>query len=35
MSTLDGAVIRAARNGHRHTEWVDFLRQIGRETPPS
>jgi transposase len=33
MSTLDGAVISRCAQRHRHTEWLDFLRQIDRETP--
>lgn len=33
MSTLDGIVISRCAQRHRHTEWLDFLRQIDRETP--
>lgn len=33
MSTLDGSVISRCAQRHRHTEWLDFLRQIHRETP--
>ena len=33
MSTLDGAVISRCAQRHRHIEWLDFLRQIDRETP--
>lgn len=33
MSTLDGKVISRCAQRHRHTEWLDFLRQIDRETP--
>ncbi len=33
MSTLDGTVISRCAQRHRHTEWLDFLRQIDRETP--
>jgi transposase len=33
MSTLDGSVISRCAQHHRHTEWLDFLRQINRETP--
>jgi transposase len=33
MSTLDGSVISRCAQRHRHTEWLDFLRQIDRETP--
>ena len=34
MSTLDGTVISRCEQRHRHVEWLDFLRQINRETPP-
>jgi hypothetical protein len=33
MSTLDGSVISRCAPRHRHIEWLDFLRQIDRETP--
>ncbi|MCM2290441.1 MAG: IS630 family transposase [Sulfuritalea sp.] len=33
MSTLDGSVISRCAQHHRHTEWLDFLRQIDRQTP--
>lgn len=33
MSTLDGSVISRCAQRHRHTDWLDFLRQIDRETP--
>ncbi|RJF92825.1 IS630 family transposase [Noviherbaspirillum saxi] len=33
MCTLDGAVISRCAQRHRHGEWLDFLRQIDRETP--
>lgn len=33
MSTLDGSVISRCAQRHRHIEWLDFLRQIERETP--
>lgn len=33
MSTLDGTVISRCAQRHRHIEWLDFLRQINRETP--
>lgn len=33
MSTLDGKVISRCAQRHRHVEWLDFLRQIDRETP--
>jgi transposase len=33
MSMLDGAIISRCAQRHRHTEWLDFLRQINRETP--
>jgi transposase len=33
MSTLDGSIISRCAQRHRHVEWLDFLRQIDRETP--
>ena len=33
LNTLDGAVISACKQRHRHVEWLEFLRQIERETP--
>jgi transposase len=33
MNTLDGSVISRCEQRHRHVEWLDFLRQINRETP--
>ena len=33
MSTFDGSVISRCAQRHRHGEWLDFLRQINRETP--
>jgi transposase len=33
MNTLDGTVISRCDQRHRHIEWLDFLRQINRETP--
>ncbi len=33
LSTLDGSVISRCAQRHRHTEWLEFLRQINRETP--
>lgn len=33
MNTLDGSVISRCAQRHRHTEWLDFLRQINRVTP--
>jgi transposase len=33
MSMLDGSVISRCAQRHRHIEWLDFLRQINRETP--
>jgi hypothetical protein len=33
LSTLDGSVIARCAQRHRHTEWLQFLRQINRETP--
>ena len=32
MNTLDGTVISRCEQRHRHIEWLDFLRQINRET---
>jgi len=34
MSTLDGSIISRCEQRHRHVEWLDFLRQINRETAP-
>ena len=34
MSTLDGTIISRCEQRHRHVEWLDFLRQINRETTP-
>ena len=33
MNTLDGTIISRCEQRHRHIEWLDFLRQINRETP--
>jgi len=33
LNTLDGSVIARCEPRHRHTEWLDFLRQIDRQTP--
>jgi transposase len=33
LNTLDGSVIGRCEQRHRHNEWLDFLRQIDRETP--
>jgi transposase len=33
LNTLDGSIISRCKQRHRHTEWLDFLRQIDRETP--
>ena len=33
LNTLDGSVIARFKPRHRHIEWLDFLRQIARETP--
>jgi transposase len=33
LNTLDGSVIGRCEQRHRHHEWLDFLRQIDRETP--
>jgi len=32
MSSLDGTVISRCQQRHRHVEWLEFLRQINRET---
>ena len=34
LSTLDGRVIAHTETRHTHVEWLRFLRQIERETPP-
>lgn len=34
LSTLDGKVIGSCMPRHRHQEWLKFLQQIERETPP-
>ena len=34
MSTLDGTVISMCDGGHRHQEWLKFLRVIDDVTPP-
>ena len=34
LNTLNGAVIGQCLPRHRHQEWLKFLRQIERETPP-
>ena len=34
MSTLDGSVISRCEQRRRHSEWLAFLKQIDRETPP-
>ena len=33
LNTLDGSVISRCEPRHRHIEWLNFLRQIERETP--
>lgn len=33
MSMLDGCVISCCAPRHRHVEWLQFLRQINRDTP--
>ena len=33
LNTLDGSIIGRCEQRHRHNEWLDFLRQIDRETP--
>ncbi len=35
LSTLDGRVIARTETRHTHLEWLRFLRQIERETPPA
>ncbi len=34
LNTLNGKVISTCMQKHRHHEWLKFLRQIDRETPP-
>lgn len=34
LNLADGKVIAACEDRHRHQEWLRFLRQIHRETPP-
>jgi transposase len=34
LNVLDGTVIGQCQQRHRHSEWLKFLRQIDRETPP-
>jgi len=34
LNTLDGKLISTCMDKHRHQEWLRFLRQIDRETPP-
>ena len=33
LNVLDGSVIGSCKQRHRHREWLEFLRQINRETP--
>ena len=33
LSTLEGQVIASCQQRHRHSEWLDFLKKIDRETP--
>jgi transposase len=33
LNVLDGQVIGTCKPRHRHNEWLEFLRQINRETP--
>ncbi|MFW7342317.1 IS630 family transposase [Pollutimonas sp. H1-120] len=33
LSAADGQVIACCQKRHRHIEWLDFLKQINRETP--
>jgi transposase/transposase-like protein len=35
LSTLDGRVLARTEPRHTHVEWLRFLRQIERETPPA
>jgi transposase len=35
LNTLDGRVIARTETRHTHLEWLRFLRQIERETPPA
>jgi len=35
LNTLDGRVIARTETRHTHVEWLRFLRQIERETPPA
>jgi hypothetical protein len=35
LNTLDGKLISTCMDKHRHQEWLRFLRQIDRETPPT
>ena len=35
LNTLDGRVIARTKTRHTHLEWLRFLRQIERETPPA
>jgi transposase len=34
LSMLDGRVIARTESRHTHAEWLRFLRQVERETPP-
>ena len=34
LNTLDGKLISTCMEKHRHQEWLKFLRQIDRKTPP-
>ena len=34
LNAADGTLIGQCMNRHRHQEWLKFLRQIDRETPP-
>src|SRR5438105_15914976 len=33
LNVLDGVVIGSCKQRHRHIEWLQFLRQIDRQTP--
>jgi hypothetical protein len=34
LNTLEGTLIGRCMSRHRHQEWLRFLPQIDRETPP-
>lgn len=35
LNTLDGTVVSQCRSRHTHQDWIAFLRQIDRQTPPN